>query len=91
MRHYSYIRVEDLTWGSKHIQPLIMNVKVYVQDQEVDQVYEIVLQVQPHDSYLFQIKWQTKPSVNIFVELQWNIAHYVISTQIIGQPLFIEF
>ena len=56
MRHYSYSRVEDLTWGSKHIQPLIMNVKVYVQDQEVDQVYVIVLQVQPHDSYLIQIK-----------------------------------
>ena len=56
MRHYSYSRVEDLTWGSKHIQPLIMNDKVYVQDQEVEQVYGIVLQVKPHYNYLIKIK-----------------------------------
>ena len=58
MRHYR--KVEDLMRGSKNLQPLIVGDTVYIQNQNGKDPKKwdksgIVLEVQPHDSYLIKV------------------------------------
>ena len=57
-RHYS--KVEDLTRGSKHLQPLIVGDRVYIQDQTGKTPRKwnksgLILENQSHDSYLVKV------------------------------------